>query len=191
MPSPLGARCRTPLGGLYRSPLGALACPALGCPDALEVTFSGVDAAICSSYCRFGTSPFNSTKMKTLSVDGTYAIPFTAEFPFGQTCRYGISNQSGNYGSFDRWNTTPFCNGAPADTITAEDLDIRVDVDKASGEILQVSMTVTGVSGGWNLNWFPFSASATGKFYDEAIGNAVTCTGSGASSGGTATVVKA
>lgn len=182
MPSPLGARCRSPLGGFIRSPLGAFDCPG-GCPTGgLEITLSGVDAAICST-CITIPSPLGSHRPATLSADGVYVLPFDGVDLFTGYCRYNLFLPAGNYGSVDIWAPSTTCAGAATSTETFTGGQITVTMDPDTGEFDEVGAGLTSATRGWNL----FAANATGKTYGEAIANAGTCANY-ASDGGTATI---
>ena len=180
MPSPLGARCRSPLGGLYRSPLGALGCPG-GCPDALEVTLSGVDAAFCS-----GCKPFlnGSQKYQGISYDGVYTVPRTVSGPVSQylyTSSSVGSNDVRIYGGFG--DTT-----CVTETQQNVSTGIRIAVLCEAGKI--TSITVGAGSGG-SINIFQNTSGPHNL--GDAISNSNVCSVtlmSPISSGGTATAIK-
>lgn len=192
MPSPLGARCRTPLGGLYRSPLGALACPALGCPEALEVTLSGVDAAICG--CQRAKTA-NSILYSNSLVDGTYQLAYEQTDAVG--CKYVLDSAVDL--DYDYFSGTTCAGGGTPTTISQRFI---VWLDENGSQVVQADFRTrnTGGGGGTAVHTRMFYAESVAVGLGSPVSNQLDCNPPSVpifgyypeySSGGTLTAVKA
>lgn len=141
-------------------------CCAKGCPETLEVTFSGVDAAICAACQRTGV--FNSLTFNNSSIDGTYTVVFD-QFIAG-TCEYVMSPQTQSL-SVQLHSGSTTCGGAgSADTI---DLNLRVRLNNPGNTVNLVIFESLSS----NIKWAAaFLASGLSDALGASISNALTCT---------------
>lgn len=163
-------------------------CCDVGCPDQVEITISGVDAAACTG-CN--TDGVFSWKVISLGFDGVYVVSKSLEN--ASICQYLVSTSV----SFNSWEehsdttcTSLSYSGADSTRV------INVVYDKVSG--LFSAVNISGRQGFFGRQiGFGFRTVSTGAFGDT-INNALTCTdsnidgtGVALSNGGTATVVRA
>lgn len=151
------------------------------CPS-IEITFSGVDAAICDA-CVEGSGPIADRKRTAVNLDGTYAVPLyshsTGTIFTPETCEYRLLVNSVVLA--DLFSNT----GTPCTTLIGDldqDATIHVYYRPATQKIARV---LVGVSAGDEV----FEVNATGSPFalGTAQSNELTCP-NGASDGGTVEV---
>lgn len=184
--SRFGVGCRTPLGGSYRSPLGALACPG-GCPAAIELTLSGVDAAICACQ-RSGTT--GSFLFSDSSVDGTYELTYAGTDGIG--CKYELANAVDLSGDL---HAGTVCGGGGTPTTIPQRFNVWLS--DTGSQIVSIDCRTMNTGSGVHAK--TFIAESIAVAFGASVGNDLDCNPPSTafgyqphySSGGTATVVKA
>lgn len=99
-------------------------CPCGPCPSSFDVTLSGCDASMCTN-CHTGWN----RKTASLSVDGTYNVPFSTT-TIGDDCVFATTI-SGSYGTHDEHGNSSCTSYNSTSNMTGLQFEIIYDPDTA------------------------------------------------------------
>ena len=150
-------------------------CCDVGCPDTLDITFAGVDAAAC-----LGCTPHplnDDIELVSLTIDGTYTL--TKYFDNGVTCGYRRLASGAPQRTIRRYAYDSGCTGEYSEETIAAVITIA---------LVAGSITSILVSGGALEPFNTTFSTTTPAPLGDSMPNEQTCAGQGASDGGTAVV---
>ena len=139
-----------------------------GCPDSVEVTFSGIDASACTG-CN--TNGFISWQVRSISFDGTYVV--AKSFENSLICQYLVQTAI----SFNDWDEY---SDATCSTLLAGGADdlraINIIYTKSSGTFTTVD--IAGIKFSGSQVGYGFHGPSSGSFGDT-LTNGLACNDQG------------